>query len=368
MSGTARAARSMGHGRSSAELSAKLRQDILDGKISAGGYLPTERELASNHGVAGMTARRALKALEAQGLITAEPRRGYRVMARAHDPGRGAPLAYVLAPHPGAQLWDDLHRALLAGFQQAAAARGWTLLAVGCEGLSFDQVVEQLRAARVCGAILDTPGRELIDAVLRAGMPAITVDDWREDLEIDSVVQDGFRGGLLAGKWLAERGRRRIGWIGPVGVSRQGLERFGGASAALAGAGIELPPEMRVVLDDPESPKGVEGARRLLSRKNRPDAVLALWQGCTASLVKAARELGLVPGRDFDMVGWSTDEDYERTFLPNFNGGPVPPAVVWRVGTLARATIARLAELRAGPADAPTVIKVPTRLKLAAGK
>jgi DNA-binding LacI/PurR family transcriptional regulator len=364
MSGTAGAGSRLKQGRSSAGLAAQLRQGILSGKVAAGGYLPTERELAERHGVAGMTARRALKALEADGLIVAEPRRGYRVMARAHDPGRGAPLAYVLAPHPGPELWDDLHRALLAGFQQAASARGWTLLAVGCEGLSLEQVVEQLRAARVCGAILDTPGRELIDAVLRAGMPAITVDDWREDLEIDSVVQDGFRGGLLAGKWLAERGRRRIGWIGPVGVSRQGLERFGGASAALAGAGIELPPEMRVVLDDPEAPEGVTGARRLLSRKNRPDAMLALWQGCTASLAKAARELGLVPGRDFEMVGWSTEEDYERTFLPNFNGGPVPPAVVWKVGTLARTAIARLAELRSGPAEAPTVIKIPTKLKL----
>ncbi len=353
----------MGHGRSSAGLSVKLRQDILEGKISAGGYLPTERELATRHGVAGMTARRALKALEAEGLIAAEPRRGYRVMARANDPQKGAPLAYVLAPHSQAGLWDDLHRALLAGFQQAAAARGWTLLAVGCEGLSLEQVVEQLRAARVCGAILDTPGRELIDAVLRAGMPAITVDDWREDLEIDSVVQDGFRGGLLAGKWLAVRGCRRIGWIGPVGVSRQGLERFGGASAALAAEGIELPPEMRVVLDDPESPEGVAGARRLLSAKDRPEAVLSLWQGCTASLVRAARELALVPGRDFQMVGWSTEEDYERTYLSHFVGGPVLPAVVWRVGTLARTTIARLVELRSGPAEAPTVIKVPTRLR-----
>jgi len=365
MDSTARHPGAPRQGRASAALAATLRLDIGAGRNAPGGYLPTERQLAGAHGVAPMTARRALKVLEKEGLIAAEPRRGYRVMARANAPDLGAPLAYVLAPHPGPELWDELHRALLAGFQQAAAERGWTLMAVGCEDLSPDAVVGRLRSARVCGAVLDTPGRELIDCVQRAGVPALTVDDWREDLEIDSVVQDGFRGGVLAASWLAARGHRRIGWLGPVGVSRQGLERFGGACAALAARGLEIPPGARAPLADPEAPEGVRRARRLLSRRGRPTAVLALWQGSTAALVRAARELRLVPGRDFEMVGWSTEDAYASGFRPQFNGGPVPPAVVWDVGTLARTTIARLAERRANPELPPITMKVATRLRLA---
>jgi LacI family transcriptional regulator len=312
-----------------------------------------------------MTARRALKSLEAEGLVTAEPRRGYRVLARANDPDRGAPVAYVLSPHPGAELWDDLHKEFVSALQQAAAVRGWTLLAVGTEDRTHAQVVEDLRAARVCGAILDTPDRKLMTRIQKTGMPAVVVDDWREDLDIDAVVQDGFRGGLLAAAHLAERGHQRIGWLGPVGVSRQGLERYGGASAALAARGIDIGGPLRRELLDPETPEGVAEARKLLSLKNRPTAVLALWQGCVASLVRAGRETGLVPGRDFDMVGWATEAGYERDFRAHFRGGPVPPAVVWDVETLGRTAVSRLAERRKSPELPVIKLKVPTRLRFA---
>ena len=55
-------------------------------------------------------------------------------------------------------------------------------------------------------------------------------------------------------------------------------------------------------------------ARDLLAR--RPGAVLTLWQEMTAALVSAARDAGQVPGRDFEMVGWSTEEGYATDFLP----------------------------------------------------
>ncbi len=352
-------------GRPSQNLAVLLREQIASGEAGPGSYLPGERQLAAAYGVAPMTARRALKSLEAAGLITAEPRRGYRVLARANDPDRGAPVAYVLSPHPGAELWDDLHKELVSSFQQAAAVRGWTLLAVGTEDRTYDQVAEDLRAARVCGAILDTPDRALMARIQETGMPAVVVDDWREDLDIDAVVQDGFRGGLLAGAHLAERGHKRIGWLGPVGVSRQGLERYGGASAALAARGVEISGPLRRELNDPENPEGVAEARRLLSLKNRPTAVLALWQGCVASLVSAAHELGLVPGKDFEMVGWATEAGYQRDFRAHFRVGPVPPAVVWDAGTLGRTAVSRLAERRANPELPVIKLKVPTRLRFA---
>ncbi len=353
------------NGRTSLGLGTRLRADIAAGRIAPGAYLPAERQLAADSGVAPMTARRALKVLEREGLVAAEPRRGYRVLARANDPDRGAPIAYVLSPHPGPELWDELHKEFVSGFQQAAGGRGWSLLAVGCEDRSNQEVLEHLRTARVCATILDTPSRELMAEIQQAGMPVLAVDDWREDLDIDAVVQDGFRGGLLAGAWLAERGHERIGWLGPVGVSRQGLERFGGAAAALAARELEIPPALRQQLDNPESPEGVRRAREILSRPDRPTAVLTLWQGTTAAMVKAARELDLVPMRDFEMVGWSTEAGYETGFLPLFAGGPVPPAVVWSVETLARTAVARLSERRQDAGLPVIKLKVPTRLRFA---
>jgi hypothetical protein len=105
--------------------------------------------------------------------------------------------------------------------------------------------------------------------------------------------------------------------------------------------------------------------RQYLSSRKRPKALLALWQGASSLVAQTARELGLAPGRDFDMVGWSTEGDYESEFRPCFAGLAMPPAVVWDVEALARTAVARLAERRANPKLPPIMLKIPTRLRLA---
>jgi DNA-binding GntR family transcriptional regulator len=63
-----------------AGLTARLRRQILAGDVPAGARL-VEREVVERHGVARVTARAALRALEAEGLVRIEPHRGARVAA-----------------------------------------------------------------------------------------------------------------------------------------------------------------------------------------------------------------------------------------------------------------------------------------------
>ncbi len=53
-----------------------LRQGIVDGSLPAHAALPSERAVAELHGVSRMTARRALEAMEAEGLAYSEDRKG----------------------------------------------------------------------------------------------------------------------------------------------------------------------------------------------------------------------------------------------------------------------------------------------------
>jgi len=347
-------------------LAGKLRKEIMDGSIVPGQFIPSVRQLSAKWHLAPKTVHQAVRLLAGDGLVSAEVGRGYRVLSRGNDPDRGAPVAFVLTPQSQLQRspLDDLRKSLLAGLQGAAAERGWPLLAVQYMGSAEDAVLERLRELKACGAILDTLSPKLIAAVGRSGLPVVAVENWHEDSAVDAVVQDSFRGGFLAGSWLAARGHRRVGWIAPATVSRQGAERFGGAAAALAEHGIELAPELRLGIPDFGAPDRVGPVREYLARPDRPKAILALWQGPTELVAQAARELGLVPGRDFDMVGWSTEEEYDSWFRRNFTGVPVPPAVVWDVGELARTAVSRLAERRANPKLPPITLKIPTRLKL----
>jgi DNA-binding LacI/PurR family transcriptional regulator len=167
----------------------------------------------------------------------------------------------------------------------------------------------------------------------------------------------------LAARHLLACGCRRIAWVGPMGTGHQALERFGGATSVLAAEGIEVAPERRCRLKNAQDPEGTKLARELLGGPHRPDGVLALWQGCTRSVVRAARDLGLVPERDFRLVGWATEGAYETEHVPQFGGGPVSPAVAWSVDVLADVAVSRLGERRSQPGLEAITLKVPVRLR-----
>jgi len=370
MSSTNKAAAGLGAGRSSVELAARLRREIVAGRIAPGGYLPTERDLAARNRVAPMTARRALKALEQEGLASAEPRRGYRVLSVAGDADRGLPIAYLAhGPKPNGEFWDEFHRTLLAEFERVAAGKGWPLLAMSVDGRAGGEVIEQVRSAKVCGVVLDKIEPEFLERLRRAAIPAVLIDCWSEGLDADTdvVVQDGFLGGVLAATWLAARGHRRIAWVGPEPMTNdlQIVERYAGAAGALDRAGLALAPELRVRAPLQDSKLARQLARELLARPDRPTAVLALWQTMTSAVAEAARALGLAPGRDFEMVGWSTEEHYRSGFLADFRGGAAPPAVTWSIARMAEAAVACLRQRRSEPRAPAVHLRVPTRLRLA---
>ncbi|HEV8649592.1 MAG TPA: GntR family transcriptional regulator, partial [Actinomycetes bacterium] len=60
----------------------ELRQQIENGTLGPGALLPSEPELARQHGVSRQTARGALQILEQEGLVAVRPRRGRIVRSR----------------------------------------------------------------------------------------------------------------------------------------------------------------------------------------------------------------------------------------------------------------------------------------------
>jgi len=185
------------------------------------------------------------------------------------------------------------------------------------------------------------------------------MDAWVEGAPLDAVLQDNYLGGYLAAKHLIDKGHREIAWLGAIGRSAHSRERFGGAAAAVAAAGSHMPPLRRFESTDETI---VSSIQSMLSGPDRPTAVLALWRDVAVRLVETARQLHLTPGRDFDMVGWTTKDQYEG-YKAAFDGGSIAPAVVWNPEDMARLAVARLTERWANP-DAPiTRLHVKVELK-----
>jgi len=348
--------------RSSARLCDILRDGISAGKVSVGDLVPSVRQLSSKHGLAPKTVHRALKVLAAEGLLSGEPGRGYRVLRRAAPRGGTGPIAYVLGQDPDELAAGEFHDRLLAGFRTACARRGHSLLVIGHRARSAEDVVEELRSVDAAGMALDTTRPELIRAAREAGLAAVMVDAWEESAALDCVMQDGFMGGMLAARHLIAQGCRRIAWFGPIGESAHSRDRFGGAVTEIVSAGLELPPEMRV---REAFPARVEAARSLMGRPTPPEAIVALWSDFAVQIKLAADARGMVLGRDYRLVGWSPEETYEARYRPAFGAGPVPPAAVWSVDAMAEAAVARLAERRENPKLTPLRVKVPMRLRFA---
>jgi DNA-binding LacI/PurR family transcriptional regulator len=346
-------------GRTSNKLSSQIRDQIRNGVIENSGYLPTIRDLSREHGLAVRTVQRALEALEREGLIVSEPRRGYRVLSRSHDPNRGMPLAYVLSTHAPVGQWDSFHVLLSQALQTSAAQRGWSLLAVTAGGRGTDAIIEQLRMARACGAILDTLDAELIAKAAYLGLPVVMVDAWVEQTSVDIVLQDDYRGGFLAAEHLLRKGHTDIAWLGPLRNTPHGRERFGGAAAALAASGHAMKPE-RIFETVPQNIE--RDATQLLSRSDRPRAVLCLFRDVAVGLASAARAKGLVLGRDLDLVGWCAEEIYEKEFKAILPAGQVPAAICWKMETMAESALRRLVERRESPELPALRIQVPVRL------
>ncbi|MHC4917444.1 MAG: substrate-binding domain-containing protein, partial [Planctomycetota bacterium] len=234
----------------------------------------------------------------------------------------------------------------------------------GREETAPDELVETTRSNGALGVILDSFDRRLLETLHSAGVPAVVVDSLSVEVEADLVMQDGEMGAMRAAEHLAAEGLRRIGWVGPElrEGSPQIADRFAGAVAGLARRGLALSEKLRATISLVDHDQARRAARALLSRKDRPDAILALWQRSVQAVVEASRELGLKPGEDFAMVGWSTKKYYFDRYVPLFTGGPVPPAVVWSLMDMARAAVRVLNMRRGHPRMSPVQMRIPARL------
>ena len=357
---------SYGPSRTASEVCERIRLDIREERMPFGQLLPGSRVLSEQYQVSRNTLQRAMAILISEGQIAAEPRRGYRVLGGQDELERTRPLAYVTDGAP--RQWDSVAQQLLTGFQRTAHARGWSLLGIGSEEREPDEVVRQIVAARVWGLLFDSLDPLLLAKVRAARIPAVLVDSWVEDAGIDVVLQDGYQGGFLAATHLAAMGHRRIAWLGPTIESAHSMARMAGAIMGLRRLGIELLPTRPV--DDPMDMNAwTRNARawsgELLSSIERPTAVLALWQSVTAGLVAAGRDLGLVPGRDFAMVGWCTEEAHDDFCRSIFLEGQPSAMMTWSVQTMAKLAVSRLVERRANPNLTEVRINVPVKLRLA---
>ena len=144
----------------------------------------------------------------------------------------------------------------------------------------------------------------------------MVVMDWSESRGdfTDTVLDNAFHGGYLAGRYLIDRGHRDIGAIPGQLERNTGGGRHAGFLKALNEANIAVRDEW-IVQGDFEPESGYKAMQQILSQKQRPTAVFCGGDIMAMGAICAADELGLRVPQDISVIGYDNVRN-ARYFTP----------------------------------------------------
>jgi LacI family transcriptional regulator len=183
------------------------------------------------------------------------------------------------------------------------------------EGL---QQIHRLLDRRVDGVILWPPFAQLylehLHEFSSRNLPVVTIDhQLPADYNSDFVGSDEASGGRMIAEHLYTEGHRQIGQLAAPSVATWATAR----RKAFEDAINEMRGTSLVTLEAPsgDTRLGIEPARAMLARKNRPTAIFAASDLYAKMVYEAAREINLnIPG-ELSVVGFS-DDDFAQEMSP----------------------------------------------------
>jgi GntR family transcriptional regulator, arabinose operon transcriptional repressor len=195
------------------QIADSLREAILSGEYRANDHLPTEHELARQHGVSRVTAAAALGELARSGLVTRTPRRGTLVRpGAAYSRDASRMLVAWVTPN----LEQSFGFGLLRGID-IGARKDMLGLLVAVSGADHDQegkVIRDMVALGAAGLMIFIQDGESYNAeVLRlvlGGYPIVLVDRYLRGVRCAVVSSDNVAGARLLVRELLDAGHRHI--------------------------------------------------------------------------------------------------------------------------------------------------------------
>ncbi len=165
--------------------------------------------------------------------------------------------------------------------------------------------IRELTRHRVDGFILLAAVKYLLpglsDGLRKAGHPVVEITATRA--EFDHVIHDYSSGTRALMAHLLELGHQRIGFIYGVTQDVQGFDRLLTYRQVLQEAGLSGNNAFEMHCGD-KLEDAYQAAYTLLSRPNRPTALLVINDMLAIAVIRAANDLGLAIPRDLSIAGF----------------------------------------------------------------
>lgn len=247
-------------------------------------------------------------------------------LARSMRSGKTSTIGVVVA-----DIANSFFSSSIQAIIETAAAAGYQTLVLntGDDIRREQKAVQVLLEKRVDGMIVVPSSRARTDhlkAIDASTTPVVLLDRRIETLPLDSVTTDDFASAKAAVELFLHRGHRRIGMlIATVAVDGYGsalpkdavstvIERANGGRAALAEAGIASDKGL-ILFSRSELAVAIGAARELLSRSDRPTAILATNEEMALACISVCEQLNLTVGADVSLIGFD-DAPWASVFRP----------------------------------------------------
>lgn len=315
--------------------------------------LPSRRDLARDYGVSPVTIERAITPLLSEGLLRADDRRGTFVARIGAAPaaqdildGAAAPAAAVvrdtrprIARPAGTGVVGIVASLYVFNQDHLELNNYWVRLVIqslegalseaGFTTQLYNRVREQGRPPQPLESAIDTAmaddiaslavigfgqsPEEIDDSLGRASgrsLPVVCVTSGELARPVPHLFADSRSAGYQAAECLLRSGCQDVLFLAPFSASWV-QDRLQGVRSALELSGIspwslEVYPQTEkewVQEEDPEE-IGYQAGRHYLAARAVPSGVICPNDGLAFGFLRAAREAGLTPGRDFAIIAF----------------------------------------------------------------
>lgn len=287
-----------------------LRAEIAAGKYGDGRPFPSETALTRRFGAARATVVRALRELQAMGLLSRSQGAGTRLTKAArHATGR---IALIVHGSGYCEIFSPIARAI----SHLCLKNGYTLLFADISYADTRQrvscVIDQMREyvrSRVDGVIFQpiellpnsaAINRRIASAFDEAGIPLVLLDSdivpSPDRSRYDLAAVNHFDAGRRLAAYLRETGARRVAYLMQKNRAPCVLERFRGVQTGSAG----LPLPGKAFIAEPDDDARIA---QLLKRE-RPDAIACYNDRQASVLIQTLSRLGRSVPDDISVVGF----------------------------------------------------------------
>ncbi|WP_068784598.1 GntR family transcriptional regulator [Paenibacillus phocaensis] len=220
-----------------------LLQQIQAGELQAGDKLPNDEDLMNRFQVSGITIRKALTELAAEGVITRIKRKGSFVNgAQAANPSSRL-IAFIVSAEDN---FDVSYMKIIKGAQQAAAEFNYSLIVEWSnENLAVEQAsILKMLDRKVDGFLIypfdPVQSQDNYRLIEQHNIPYLLVDRYNVDHPSYFAGCDNYDGAILATRELIRLKHTQIKFASYHFFLHSEQERFAGFCSAMRQAGLSV--------------------------------------------------------------------------------------------------------------------------------